>query len=166
VTDVAVEAATGLSDAEFVSEAVAGNLYFNVHTAEFPGGEVRGQLLLESDTTDADGIRTILLEGPVDSSQEPGPTSDSLATGTGSVTIIVDADGNATYSSTLDVNGLTEAELLTPGPGGVSAIHLHNAPAGQNGPIVQDTLVDAGGTLDAGSNTGVTEDVITNTDFV
>ncbi|MEM7668394.1 MAG: hypothetical protein AAF317_04485 [Pseudomonadota bacterium] len=56
--------------------------------------------------------------------------------------------GVVTYSSDLSVTGLNEADLLTPIPGVVSAIHLHNAPAGQNGPVVQDTLVDAGATLD------------------
>jgi hypothetical protein len=47
----------------------------------------------------------------------------------------------------------------------VSAIHLHNAPAGANGPVVQDTLVDAGATLDtdATGGTGVVGlDVIDN----
>ena len=160
VTDAEVNAATGLTDAEFVSEAVAGNLYFNIHTTDFPAGEIRGQLAVTSDQTDAEGVRTIVLEGALDASQEPGPTSDSEATGFGTVTITVDADGNATYSSTLEVTGLAEADLQSPGPGAVSAIHLHNAPAGVNGPIVQDTLVDAGGTLDASANTGVAEDVI------
>jgi len=34
--------------------------------------------------------------------------------------------------------------LIPVGP--FSAIHLHNAPAGQNGPVLQDIIVDAGGT--------------------
>jgi len=74
--------------------------------------------------------------------------------------------GEVTYSGVLDVSGLNEADLQTPIPGVVSAIHLHNAPAGQNGPVVQDTLVDAGATLDSVepiSSTGVVgEDVIEN----
>ncbi|MEM6659586.1 MAG: calcium-binding protein, partial [Pseudomonadota bacterium] len=37
----------------------------------------------------------------------------------------------------------------------VSAIHLHNAPVGINGPIVQDTLVDAGGVIDAAAALGI-----------
>ena len=168
VNNVAVDAANGLSDADFVAEAVAGNLYYNVHTSDFPAGEVRGQLEVQSDVTDGGGIRTIVLEGVVDASQEPGPTSDSTATGTGTLTIVFDTNtGEATYSGTLSLTGLAVSDLQTPGAGAVSAIHLHNAPAGQNGPIVQDTLVDAGGTLDANSPTGVTEDVfaeVTETD--
>ncbi len=152
--------------AEFIEEAVAGNLYFNIHTAEFPGGEIRGQLLLDSDVTE-DGIRTIELSGGLDASQEPGPTSDSDATGEGSLTITQNIyTGEVSYSSELSVLGIDEGDLLTPIPGVVSAIHLHNAPAGQNGPVVQDTLVDAGGTLDVEapiSNTGlVNEDVFEN----
>jgi len=70
------------------------------------------------------------------------------------------------YSSELSVVGLNEADLQTPIPGVVSAIHLHNAPAGINGPVVQDTLVDAGATLDTDGATpsGVFgPDVIENT---
>ena len=61
------------------------------------------------------------------------------------------------------MTGLEEADLQTPGAGAVSAIHLHNAPAGINGGIAQDTLVDAGGILDANEPTGVAgPDVIDN----
>ena len=152
--------------AAFVDQAVAGNLYYNIHTSDFPGGEIRGQLLVDSDVTEH-GIRTIELSGGLDAAQEPGPLSDSEATGEASVTIVHNlATGEVTYSSVLDVSGLNEADLQTPIPGVVSAIHLHNAPAGQNGPVVQDTLVDAGATLDAVepiTNTGVVgEDVIEN----
>ncbi|MEM8812605.1 MAG: CHRD domain-containing protein [Pseudomonadota bacterium] len=152
--------------AEFVDEAVAGNLYYNIHTADFPGGEIRGQLLLQSDVIEGQ-LRTVELAGGLDASQEPGPTSDSEATGFATVTIVQNlATGEVTYSSELSVTGLNEADLLTPIPGVVSAIHLHNAPAGQNGPVVQDTLVDAGATLDIVepiSGTGVVgTDVIDN----
>lgn len=152
--------------AAFVDQAVAGNLYFNIHTADFPGGEIRGQLLVDSDIVAGD-IRTISLSGDLDASQEPGPTSDSDATGQGAVVIQQNlVTGAVSYASDLTVTGLNEANLLTPIPGVVSAIHLHNAPAGQNGPVVQDTLVDAGGTLDVTApitGTGVVgPDVIDN----
>ncbi|MEM7056564.1 MAG: CHRD domain-containing protein [Pseudomonadota bacterium] len=152
--------------AAFVVQAIAGNLYFNIHTSDFIGGEIRGQLLLDSDVTVGD-IRTIELSGGLDAAQEPGPTSDSEATGEGSLTITQNlVTGEVTYSSELSVSGLSEDDLETPIPGVVSAIHLHNAPAGQNGPVVQDTLVDAGGTLDVSAEaagTGVVGlDVIDN----
>ncbi len=150
--------------AQFVEQAVAGNLYYNIHTADFPGGEIRGQLSVVSDTGQGHN-RVIELAGSLDASQEPGPTSDSEATGEATVTISFDEEGNVLYSSELSVVGLNEADLLTPIPGVVSAIHLHNAPAGQNGPVVQDTLVDAGATLDVNATGGtgvIGEDVIDN----
>ncbi|MEP6021424.1 MAG: CHRD domain-containing protein [Paracoccaceae bacterium] len=159
VQDVVVGASLQPTDnivdgAGFVSEALAGNLYYNVHTADFPGGEIRGQLEVVSDTGTGHS-RVIELAGSLDASQEPGPTSDSAATGEATLTIRFNEAGEVVYSSELSVTGLNEADLLTPVPGVVSAIHLHNAPAGINGPIAQDTLVDAGATIDAGATTGV-----------
>ncbi|MES0824890.1 beta strand repeat-containing protein [Ruegeria sp. SCP11] len=149
----------------FVEEAVQGNLYYNIHTSDFPAGEIRGQLLVDSDVTQ-NGIRTITLSGSLDAAQEPGPISDSEATGEATVVITRNlSTREVTYSSELSVVGLNEADLLTPIPGVVSAIHLHNAPAGINGPVVLDTLVDAGATLDvdAVGGTGVIgQDVIEN----
>ena len=150
---VTVEDADVADDATFVAAAEAGNLYFNVHTAEFPGGEIRGQLSVSSDET-VDGVRTLVLEASLDAAQEPGDASDSEATGTGTVTITVDAEGNATYSSQLDVEGISPSELITLGGGALSAIHLHNAPAGENGPVLQDIVVDAGGATDGSTAEG------------
>ncbi|WP_298914285.1 CHRD domain-containing protein [uncultured Roseobacter sp.] len=150
--------------AQFVEQAVAGNLYYNIHTSDFPAGEIRGQLEVISDTGTGHD-RVIELAGSLDASQEPGPTSDSNATGEATVTISFNEAGEVLYSSELSVVGLNEADLNTPIPGVVSAIHLHNAPAGANGPVVQDTLVDAGATLDtdATGGTGVIGlDVIDN----
>ena len=151
--------------AAFVEQAAANNLYYNIHTADFPGGEIRGQLLVDSDVTE-NGIRTITLSGPLDAAQEPGPLSDSEATGFATAVVVQNLEtGEVTYSSDLSVTGLNEADLQTPIPGVVSAIHLHNAPAGVNGPVVQDVLVDAGATLDvdATGGTGVVGlDVIDN----
>lgn len=139
----------------FVEEAVQGNLYYNIHTSDFPAGEIRGQLLVDSDVTE-NGIRTVSLSGGLDAAQEPGPTSDSEATGEATVVITQNlSTGEVTYSSELSVVGLNEADLNTPIPGVVSAIHLHNAPAGVNGPVVQDTLVDAGATLDVNAEGGI-----------
>ncbi len=141
---------------DFFTEALEGNLYFNLHTSDFPGGEIRGQLdNLVSDVTES-GFRTIVLDGPLDAAQEPGPLSDSEATGTGSLTVVQNLEtGEVTYSSELSVSGLSEGDLQTPAPGAISAIHLHNAPRGENGPVAQDTLVDAGAEIDAAEPTGV-----------
>ncbi|MEO1470911.1 MAG: spondin domain-containing protein, partial [Pseudomonadota bacterium] len=149
---------TDQSPEDLLAEALAGNLYYNIHTTSFPGGEIRGQLdTVVSDETGPDGVRTIVLEAGLDASQEPGPTSDSDATGSGRVTITVAADGAISYSSALTVTGLATATLLP--VAGVSSIHLHNAPAGVNGPVITDIVQDAGGdvtglALDPADDTG------------
>lgn len=134
---------TSQSSAQLVDEAVAGNLYFNVHTTTVASGEIRGQLSVSSDAT-VDGVRTITLTANLDAAQEPGGTSDSLATGLGTVTIVVDGS-NVTYSSTLAIDGITTADLMP--VAGVSSIHIHNAPAGVNGPVIVDIVQGAGGDI-------------------
>ena len=80
----------------------------------------------------------------LDGAQEPDGASDSDATGIGSVTITVAADGSATYSADLSVGGIAVEDLI---PVAVfSAIHIHNAPRGVNGGVLQDFIVDADGT--------------------
>ena len=160
---------TAQSPADLVAEAVAGNLYYNVHTNDFNGGEIRGQLLLDTDVTDADGVRTITLNASLDAAQEPGPTSDSAATGSGTVVITVAADGSVSYSSELSIEGLATSDLLP--VAGVSSIHLHNAPAGENGPVITDIVQDAGGDVngvalsaDADSGDGDVFDEVIETD--
>ncbi|MEX0317297.1 MAG: spondin domain-containing protein [Ruegeria sp.] len=133
---------TQQSPTELVSEAAAGNLYYNIHTNDFPGGEIRGQLLLAQDVTTENGVRTLTLVATLDAAQEPDGASDSLATGEGTVVIVVDGE-SVTYSSDLSVTGLATSDLLP--VAGVSAIHLHNAPAGINGPVITDIVQDAGG---------------------
>lgn len=115
-------------DAAFLAAADAGNLYFNIHTADFTGGEIRGQLdIVLSDSTKG-GVRTLVLGAMLDSEQEPDGASDSDATGLGSVTIVVARDGSVTYSSDLSVSGIDVDDLI---PVAIfSAIHIHNAPRG------------------------------------
>ena len=132
---------TAQSPAELVTEAANDRLYFNVHTSDFPGGEIRGQLLLQSDNT-VDGVRTLTLAALLDAAQEPNDSSDSLATGSGTVTIVVDGS-SVTYSSTLSIDGITVDDLLP--VAGVSSIHIHNAPAGTNGAVITDVIQNAGG---------------------
>lgn len=134
---------TDQSTADLIEEAVADRLYYNIHTSDFGGGEIRGQLILQSDTT-ANGQRVIVLQAALDSAQEPNGASDSAATGSGTVTITIAGD-NVTYSSDLSVTGLATSDLLP--VAGISSIHLHNAPAGVNGPVITDIIQDAGGDI-------------------
>ena len=62
------------------------------------------------------------------------------------MTIVQAADGSISYSTDLSVSGLATSDLLP--VAGVSSIHIHNAPRGVNGPIVQDVVQDAGGDVD------------------
>jgi len=46
--DIIGQAATGLTDISQIAALIeAGNAYVNIHTATFPGGEIRGQLAVE-----------------------------------------------------------------------------------------------------------------------
>jgi len=112
---------------DLVTEAINDNLYYNVHTTDFPNGEIRGQLILESDV-EVDGVRTITLNAELNGAQEPEPNlSDSTATGFGEVIITVDGE-DVTYSSDLSITGIAAEDLL---------------PA--NGPVIADIVQDAGG---------------------
>jgi hypothetical protein len=138
------------------------DLYFNVHTNDFGGGEIRGQL----DTIVSDevigGVRTIVLSASLDAAQEPNNASDSEATGSATVTLVVAADGSVSYSVDLDITGLATSDLLP--VAGFSAIHLHNAPAGVNGPVILDVVQDAGGDITGASEDGDVFDEVVETD--
>ncbi len=139
---------TDQTPAQLVEEAGDGNLYFNVHTNDFPGGEIRGQLTPISDNNYGD-VRVIRLSANLDAAQEPGPTSDSAATGQADVTIIQRGD-SVTYTSNLAVDGIPTGDLMP--VAGVSSIHLHNAPAGENGPVITDIIQGAGGDINGNAD--------------
>ena len=110
----------------------------------------------------AQGCGTIVLEVILNSALEPMDASDSAASGFGSITITIDEMGNATYSGSLSVDGIAVSELMTVGP--FSAIHLHNAPAGENGGVVQDFIVDAGGDVNGATMMGDVFDEVVEVD--
>ena len=133
----------GQSPEELLEEAAAGDLYFGVRTDTFStgDGEIRGQLLVQSDTTE-DGIRTLTLTADLDSAQVAGSFSDSEATGQGTVTIVDDGDG-VFYSADLTLDGITTSDLIS--DNGFSAIGINNSSPGSPGPILIDVIQDAGG---------------------
>jgi len=88
----------------------AGGTYFNVHTAAFPGGEIRGQILPSPSDFAA----------KIDGAQET-PPSGSAATGDG--TFVVNPDRSITYS--VFTSGLS-----------ATAAHIHAGPAGTAGGIL------------------------------
>jgi len=92
-----------------------------------------------------------------------GEGFDTVDYSTSAVPVIVEldenGDGTATRETGLEIEGISPSELITLGNGALSAIHLHNAPAGQNGPVLQDIIVDAGGNVEGNSGFEVSVDM-------
>ncbi|HYC58621.1 MAG TPA: CHRD domain-containing protein [Thermoanaerobaculia bacterium] len=104
---------TGMTPTD-IAELLAGDLYVNIHTSGRPSGEIRGQIVPRS----VDSFTF-----PADASQEVPPT-DSPAAGLCSGDLGDDP-------SSLFVQCSHNAQSPT-------SIHLHSAPAGEDGPVVFD----------------------------
>jgi hypothetical protein len=108
------DASQPLTDA-LLSELIKGNLYMNAHTAANPGGEIRGQVLINNGAS---------FTSKIDGTQET-PSVATTATGTG--TFVLSNNGTKlTYNIT--VNGLS---------GSITGSHFHNAAAGTAGSVVK-----------------------------
>jgi hypothetical protein len=107
------DATQPLTDA-LLRDLVRGRIYANAHTAAFPGGEIRGQVL---------SMPGIAFSASVDGSQETPPVITS-ALGTGFFAL--NASGSQlTYMITFNNIVLTGA-------------HFHNAPVGVAGAVVKN----------------------------
>jgi len=99
-----------------ISKLLNGEYYINVHTEMNPGGEIRGQIHLETDTR-----YTALMSG---ANEVPAVTTDGKGLG------VFQLDQSQTsvkfkvlfYGLTSDIVGA----------------HIHNAPVGVNGPVILD----------------------------
>lgn len=116
---------TATVSSSFADSMVAGNTYFNIHNPNFPGGEIRGQLLNLSQTR--------FLKATLQGSQEV-PANASVAKGTVIVkynpaTLLLELVGDYQNLS----NTISSADLYSP------------APVGSNAPILR-TLNKTGGT--------------------
>lgn len=120
-----------------------GELYVNLHTQNFMGGELRGQVDVELED---DIVTTGLM---MSEAQQVGAiVPDGPATGMFDV-VYDDAINALTINGTF--SDLT-SDLLPVGATDTegnpqSAIHLHNAVAGANGPIVRNFTVDPNGSF-------------------
>jgi len=104
---------TGALVDSLIVALLTGRMYLNVHTAERPGGEIRGQI-----NVNAGFGMTAKLDG----AQEVPPVTTN-AKGTASLTL---TEYGLVYAFTVD--GLS---------GPIAAAHFHNAAAGTNGNVVR-----------------------------
>nr|WP_315217662.1 CHRD domain-containing protein [uncultured Duganella sp.] len=105
--------------ADDIAKLRAGGMYFNAHTAQNPGGEIRGQI----------GRRILLASA---SGEQEIPSNSSKATGRGYVAY---DSASRTVEGKFSLTGIT-----------ATAAHIHQAPAGTNGAIILPlTQAAAGG---------------------
>lgn len=107
----------------FLTEALNGNVFINIHTELNPDGEIRGQMMAVT----RDGTIFNLC-----SRQEVGtPMNADNAQGSGFVSM----DRNR-----MNLHyGIAVAELSSP----LTGAHFHQAPAGENGPIIHPLETDS-----------------------
>jgi uncharacterized surface protein with fasciclin (FAS1) repeats len=107
-----------------------GFLYANLHTEENPDGEIRGRLV-PADKVILEPDFTALLSG----SEEVPPVETD---GEGTLQAALNEEGTI-LTVTGTYTGLSGAP--TPPEGATSAVHIHVAPRGENGPIVAPLTV-------------------------
>jgi hypothetical protein len=125
------------------------NFYANLHTAEFGGGAVRGQLQ-KSKPVD---VNSVLRGGSLTSLNDAGQEVDTPGKPTG------DPDGHAVSFVNAGKDNVRYAFSWS-GVGAPTNLHLHEGTVGVNGPIAVDLLAAPAGlpasiTGVAGSVTGV-----------
>ncbi|NNE46141.1 MAG: CHRD domain-containing protein [Rhodothermales bacterium] len=106
---------------DLIDALFAGELYFNVHTAANPGGEIRGQIV--------PAVATMLTANLTPEQSTADVTSDGSGTATFFMTeeeVVFD----------ISVDGLT---------GPIASAHIHRAPAGTNGSVVRSLTTEFDG---------------------
>ena len=119
------EDAEPLSD-ELIRDLLAGNLYVNVHTEAYEGGEIRGQVLLR------DGAE---MAARLTAAQEPGD---------------VTSDGAGTANLTLTDEGLAFRVTVSGLTGPIANAHFHHMDIGTNGDVVRGIMDDFEGNTATG----------------
>ncbi len=123
---------------ELIGELLAGNLYLNFHTDEYPAGEIRGQILPSSGAA---------LTATLTPEQSTGDV-ESDGAGTASVQL---TDAGALYFVTVD--GLT---------GSIANAHFHEAEIGDDGGVVRGIFDDFDGTTAFGLWTASDDEALTD----
>jgi CHRD domain len=113
VTSGSVVNATFAVTAQQVTDLKAGNMYFNIHTTNFGGGEIRGQIRVDAP----------YLANMTNGQENPATTATG-AKGFGAVSV-----NEATNQALVSMNwsGLS---------GTTTASHYHNGRSGTNGPVI------------------------------
>jgi hypothetical protein len=111
-----------------VTVLLAGDYYINVHTAEHPPGEIRGQLAPFTPRTNSHALLT---------GDQEVPPVDTTAVGVGRFELSDDLSDLSYYVAVDDIMNIT-------------ASHLHTAQPGQNGGVAH-TLYAGAGTFGPGS---------------
>ena len=119
-----------LTDAQ-ITNLKSGGLYFNAHSAAFPGGEIRGQIGLNMKLASLNAAQEV-------------PTNTSAATGMG----------------VLSVNPLTRAASASITLTGMTATaaHIHLGATGVNGPIIISLVSGSAGVFSSPADTVLTAD--------
>lgn len=112
--------------------------YANLHTGEFPGGAVRGQLHRLNRPVDLGGVlvgdATATLQSIGDGDQEVPAAGKKVG----------DPDGHAGWMVHLSTNKLNYAAMWSK-IGAPTNGHLHRGPKGTNGPVAAELFGDAKG---------------------
>jgi hypothetical protein len=115
-----------------LADLMTGNMYVNVHSNVFPGGELRGQL-------EAGSFRgiSIAFNQPMSPENEVPPHSELDAGARSVVTLDLKLMGNRVVAgwTAFEVTYRFSTSALFQG------LHVHKAPAGVNGPIVIDSTL-------------------------
>ena len=119
-----------MTDAQITS-LKAGGLYFNAHSAAFPGGEIRGQIGLNVKFASLNSAQEVPLNG-------------SMATGTGSLVV---NPLTRVASGSITLTGMT-----------ATAAHIHLGAAGVNGAIIVPLASTGPGVFSVPANTTFTAD--------
>jgi len=111
-----------------VSKFLAGKFYVNVHTSTYPGGEIRGQLMLESDWS-----FPVMLDG----SQEVPAVSTS-------------AYGVGVFNLSKDLSWIKFNAVVQGLSGAILGAHLHYGAMGVSGPVTVNLTPNVNGNVISG----------------
>ena len=117
-----------MTDAQ-ITTLQTGGLYFNAHSAAFPGGEIRGQIASNAGYASLDAAQEV-------------PTNASTATGIGSLVI---NPATRAVSGSVTLTGIT-----------ATVAHIHTGAPGTNGPVAIGLTNAGGGVWNVPANTSMT----------